>query len=83
VATILLILFAGALFAGFIGSLTDLSGGVIIVPHLTIGIGIDIRYVLSTSLIPLIAISSDAAWYYLKEGLLNISAGMFLEITTS
>jgi uncharacterized protein len=81
--SVLGIIFAGALFAGFIGSLTGLGGGVIIVPLLTLGFGIDIRYAIGTSLISVIATSSGAASAYLKEGLLNIRAGMFLEIATT
>jgi uncharacterized membrane protein YfcA len=81
--TILLILFLGALFAGFIGSLTGLGGGVVIVPLLTLGFGVDIRYAIGTSLISVIATSSGAASAYIKEGLLNIRIGMFLEIATT
>lgn len=79
----ILILFLGALFAGFIGSLTGLGGGVIIVPLLTLGFGVDIRYAIGTSLISVIATSSGAASAYIKEGLLNIRIGMFLEIATT
>jgi uncharacterized membrane protein YfcA len=81
--TFIAILFAGALFAGFIGSLTGLGGGVIIVPLLTIGFGVDIRYAIGTSLISVIATSSGAASAYVKEGILNIRIGMFLEIATT
>jgi len=82
-ATFIAILFAGALFAGFIGSLTGLGGGVIIVPLLTIGFGVDIRYAIGTSLISVIATSSGAASAYVREGILNIRVGMFLEIATT
>lgn len=81
--TYIAILFAGALFAGFIGSLTGLGGGIIIVPLLTIGFGVDIRYAIGTSLISVIATSSGAASAYVKEGILNIRVGMFLEIATT
>jgi uncharacterized protein len=81
--TTISILFAGALFAGLIGSLTGLGGGVILVPLLTIGFGVDIRYAIGTSLISVIATSSGAASAYVKEGLLNIRIGMFLEIATT
>jgi len=77
------ILFAGALFAGFLGSLTGLGGGVVIVPLLTLGFGVDLRYAIGTSLIAVIATSSGAASAYMKEGLLNIRIGMFLEIATT
>lgn len=81
--TFIAILFVGALFAGFIGSLTGLGGGVIIVPLLTIGFGVDIRYAIGTSLISVIATSSGSASAYVKEGILNIRIGMFLEIATT
>jgi uncharacterized protein len=48
--TTIFILFAGALFAGLIGSLKGLGGGVILVPILTIGFGVDIHYAIGTSL---------------------------------
>lgn len=82
-ATTLIILFVGALFAGLVGSLSGLGGGVILVPLLTIGFGVDIRYAIGTSLISVIATSSGAASAYIKEGLLNIRIGMFLEIATT
>jgi uncharacterized membrane protein YfcA len=81
--TLLLVLFVGALFAGFLGSLTGLGGGVILVPLLTIGFGIDIHYAIGTSLISVIATSSGAASAFVREGLLNIRIGMFLEIATT
>jgi uncharacterized protein len=81
--TTIVILFLGSLFAGFIGSLTGLGGGVVLVPLLTLGFGVDIRYAIGTSLISVIATSSGAASAYVKEGLLNIRIGMFLEIATT
>jgi hypothetical protein len=77
------ILFAGACLAGFLGSLTGLGGGVVIVPLLTLGMGVDIRYAIGTSLIAVIATSSGAASAYVKEGITNIKIGMFLETATT
>lgn len=77
------ILFAGACLAGFLGSLTGLGGGVVIVPLLTLGMGVDIRYAIGTSLIAVIATSSGAASAYVKEGVTNIKIGMFLETATT
>jgi uncharacterized membrane protein YfcA len=81
--TTTLILFFGGIAAGLLGALTGLGGGVIIVPLLTVFFGVDIRYAIGTSLISVIATSSGAASAYLKEGLLNIRIGMFLEIATT
>ncbi len=76
-------LFGGSLIAGFIGSLTGLGGGVVIVPLLTIAFGVDIRYAIGASLISVIATSSGAAAAYVREGFSNIRVGMLLEIATS
>ena len=74
---------AGSLAAGFLGSLTGLGGGVIVVPLLTLALGVDIRYAIGASLVSVIATSSGAAAAYVREGYSNIRAGMFLEIATT
>ena len=74
---------AGSLGAGFLGSLTGLGGGVVIVPLLTLAFGVDIRYAIGASLVSVIATSSGAAAAYVKEGFTNIRIGMFLEIATT
>lgn len=78
-----LVLFIGACFAGFIGSLTGLGGGVIVIPILTLGFGVDIRYAVGAALVTSIATSSGAAAAYIKEGITNVRIGMFLEIATT
>jgi uncharacterized membrane protein YfcA len=77
------LLWTGAFVAGFLGSLTGLGGGVVIVPLLTLAFGVDIRYAIGASLVSVIATSSGAAAAYVKEGFSNIRIGMFLEIATS
>ena len=74
---------AGSLLAGFLGALTGLGGGVVLIPMLTLGFGVDIRYAIGASLISVIATSSGAAAAYVKEGLSNIRIGMLLEIATT
>jgi uncharacterized protein len=76
-------LFAGSMIAGLLGSLTGLGGGVVVIPLLTIGMGVDIRYAIGTSLVAVIATSSGAAAAYVREGLTNMRIGMFLEIATT
>jgi uncharacterized protein len=78
-----LVSMAGSLLAGFLGSLTGLGGGVVIVPLLTLGLGVDIRYAIGASLVSVIATSSGAAAAYVKEGFSNIRIGMFLEMATT
>lgn len=74
---------ATAFLAGFIGSLTGLGGGVVLVPVLTLFFKVDIRYAIGASLVSVIATSSGAAAAYVKEGFSNIRIGMFLEIATT
>jgi len=78
-----LLIWIGSLFAGFLGSLTGLGGGVVIVPMLTLGFGVDIRYAVGASLVSVIATSSAAASSFVREGYSNIRIGMFLEIATT
>ena len=77
------IVFAGSLVAGALGALTGLGGGVVIVPMLALGFGVDIRYAVGASLVSVIATSSGAAAAYVREGFTNIRIGMFLEIATT
>ena len=78
-----IIMLVAAFLAGFIGSLTGLGGGVVLVPLLTLVFKVDIHYAIGTSLVAVIATSSGAAAAYVKEGITNIRLGMFLEIATT
>jgi uncharacterized protein len=77
------LVWSGSLLAGFLGSLTGLGGGVVLVPLLTIFFHVDLRYAIGASLVSVIATSSGAAAAYVKEGFSNIRIGMFLEIATT
>jgi len=78
-----LIVGAGSLLAGFLGALTGLGGGVVLVPMLALLLGVDIRYAIGASLVSVIATSSGAAAAYVREGISNIRIGMFLEVATT
>ncbi len=73
----------GSLLAGFLGALTGLGGGVVIVPLLSLLFHVDIRYAIGASLVSVIATSSGAAAAYVREGYSNIRIGMFLETATT
>jgi len=77
------LVWTGSLLAGLLGALTGLGGGVVVVPLLVLGFGVDIRYAMGASLISVIATSSGAAAAYVKEGYSNIRIGMFLEVATT
>jgi len=72
-----------SLLAGFLGALTGLGGGTVLVPVLTLVFGVDIRYAIGASLVSVIATSSGAAAAYVREGFTNIRIGMFLEVATT
>jgi uncharacterized membrane protein YfcA len=72
-----------SVLAGLLGALTGLGGGVVIVPLLTLGFGVDIRYAIGASLVSVIATSSGAAAAYVKEGYSNVRIGMVLEVATT
>ncbi len=78
-----LILLFGAVCAGMLGSLTGLGGGVVIIPLLTLGFGVDMRFAIGTALVTSIATSSGAASAYIRDGITNVRIGMFLEIATT
>ncbi|MBD2527692.1 sulfite exporter TauE/SafE family protein [Nostoc sp. FACHB-133] len=78
-----LLVWFGSLSAGFLGALTGLGGGVVIVPFLSVVCRVDLHYAIGASLVSVIATSSGAASAYVKEGYTNMRLGMFLEIATT
>jgi uncharacterized membrane protein YfcA len=78
-----LLVFAGSAVAGLLGALTGLGGGVVLVPLLTLGFHVDLRYAIGASLISVIATSSGAAAAYVREGYSSVRIGMFLEVATT
>ncbi|EIA20132.1 hypothetical protein X560_0059 [Listeria fleischmannii 1991] len=72
-----------AIFAGILGSILGLGGGIIITPALTLIFGIDIQYAIGASIISVIATSSGSAIAYIKDHITNLRVGMFLEIATT
>ena len=82
IITFTIILLVGAYCAGLLGSLTGLGGGVVVIPLLTLVLGIDFHYAVGAALMASIATSSGSGSAYVKEGITNIRLGMFLEIAT-
>lgn len=80
---IIITLFSGSLLAGFLGALSGLGGGMILVPLLVLFLDVDIHYAIGASLIAVIATSTGASSAYIKEGFTNIRAGIFLETATT
>ena len=69
--------------AGVLGSLLGLGGGIIVVPVLTLLIGLPFRYAVGASIVSVIATSSGAAAAYLRGGISNLRIGIALEVFTT
>jgi uncharacterized membrane protein YfcA len=69
--------------AGTLGTLFGLGGGIIFIPVLTILFDLSASEAVAVSLVGIIAASTGAASYYVKDDLANVRLGLLLEITTS
>src|SRR5512143_535172 len=70
-------------FAGGLGALLGIGGGLIIIPILTLYFGVPIHQAIGTSLVCVIATSSGAAARYVEHRLADIRLGMTLELATT
>ena len=78
-----LLIWLVSVVVGFLGSVTGLGGGTLIVPVLTLVFGVNIHYAMGASLVSVIATSSGAAAAYLREGYTNLRLAMFLQVATT
>ncbi len=69
--------------AGALGSVIGIGGGIVLVPALVLGFGVDMRIAVASSLIAVVATSSAAGSVYVGEGLANMRLGMSLEVATT
>jgi uncharacterized protein len=66
-------------FAGIVGALTGLGGGVVIIPALVLLFKVNIHFAMGASLISVIATSSGSSMAYIREGYANLRIGILLE----
>jgi uncharacterized membrane protein YfcA len=78
-----ILVFVASLFAGLVGSLVGLGGGVFVVPLLTLAFGLPFPEAVGASIVSVIATSSGAAAAYVRDRITNLRVGMFLEIATT
>ncbi len=74
------ILAAVGWLAGFLGAVSGLGGGIIVVPALVIFFNIDLHVAMGTSLLTAIATSSGASFTLAQKNYTNVRLGMLLEI---
>lgn len=75
------LIFLVALVAGFFGAMTGLGGGTVIVPALTF-LGVDIKLAIAATMVSVVATSCSSAAMYVRQGLVNLKVGMYLEMFT-
>ncbi len=78
-----LLMIVGGAAAGLFGSLLGLGGGILIVPLLTLGFGLELREAVGVSLVSVIMTSSVAAGVYLERHIADLRLGMRLELFTA
>jgi uncharacterized membrane protein YfcA len=76
-------IFAISVAAGLIGALAGVGGGILVIPALTIGFGVDFRLAVGASIVSVIATSSGAAAAYVRDRMTDMRVGMFLELATT
>lgn len=76
-------IFAVSVVAGLIGALAGVGGGILVIPALTFGFGVDIRMAVGASIVSVIATSSGAAAAYVRDRMTDMRVGMFLELATT
>jgi len=69
--------------AGAFGALLGLGGGFILIPFLTLVLGVHIHYAIGASLVSVIATSSGAAAAYVRDRMTNVRVAILLEIGTT
>ncbi len=80
---VLVFIALSSVFAGFVGALAGLGGGVFIVPILTLIFHVSFATAIGASIVSVIATSSGAAAAYVRDRMTNLRVGMFLEIATT
>lgn len=78
-----LVLVVGGAAAGLFGALLGLGGGILIVPLLTLGLGLPVREAVGVSLVCVVVTSGAAAGVYLQRHVANLRLGMALELFTA
>lgn len=78
-----MLLFIISIFAGFIGALLGLGGGIVITPVTTLFLGVGIHEAIGASIVAVIATSCSSASAYVHDNVANIRIASFLEFATT
>lgn len=81
--SLVLIAFLVSIAAGGFGALVGIGGGLILVPVLTVMLGVPIKTAIAASLIGVIATSMSASAHYLGSGIADRRLGLLLLLATA
>jgi uncharacterized membrane protein YfcA len=70
-------------FAGLLGAMTGIGGGILLSPILALHFGIPIRQAIGTSLVAVITTSAASSSVHLQRHTTDIRLGMTLELATA
>ncbi|MGI0129787.1 MAG: sulfite exporter TauE/SafE family protein [Thermoplasmata archaeon] len=71
-----------AVAAGFVGSLTGLGGGVVVIPVLVVFFAVPVPIAIGAGSVTILATSSTSGAAYVRDRLTDLRIGMFLEVAT-
>src|SRR2546426_9192381 len=74
-------LFLVSIAAGFVGAMSGMGGGVVLIPALTL-LGMPIKQAIAISIISVVATSCGAASAYVRDRLTNLKVGRSEEHTS-
>jgi uncharacterized membrane protein YfcA len=69
--------------AGFVGAIFGIGGGVLLVPALTLLLGVPIRVAIGVSLVSVVATSAGASAAFVRDQWTNLRVAMALEVATT
>src|SRR5579875_3544797 len=81
--TFVMVLFTAACFAGFLGALLGVGGGIIIVPAMILISHLPVKVAVAASLVSVIATSNAGGSSYVDQRISNLRLAMFLEMATT
>ncbi len=79
----MLAIFLTGIVSGAFGSMLGIGGAMILVPVITLFLGVPIKVAIGASIVSVIAVSAAAQIVYVQRGLTHTRLGMVLELATS
>jgi len=75
------LIFLISIVAGFVGAMSGMGGGVVLIPALTF-LGLDIKHAIAVSIVSVIATSSGSASAYVRNGKYTLFTAFVFSVLT-